>query len=103
LECLGYRVRLALDGIGALDCASEFRPQAALLDLTLPNLDGFAIAERLRAMPETRDAYLIAMTGWGTDEIRARVEAGGFDRHLLKPLSATVLTDVLGAVRRTTS
>ena len=98
LEVLGYHVRLALDGHGALDCASEFRPQAALVDLSLPDLDGFGVAERLRAMPETRHAFLIAMTGWGTDEIRARVEAGGFDRHLLKPLSASVLSDVLASV-----
>ena len=101
LAALGYRVRLALDGRGALDCATEFRPQAALVDLSLPDFDGFDIAERLRAMPETRDAYLIAMTGWGTDEVRARVEAGGFDRHLLKPLSATVLSSVLDSVPRT--
>src|SRR5690348_5721196 len=67
LEALGYRVRLALDGRGAVDSASHFRPEAALVDLSLPDLDGFGVAERLRALPETRDAYLIAMTGWGTD------------------------------------
>ena len=99
LEALGFTVSLAFDGFGALACATEFRPQAALVDLSLPRLDGFGVAERMRAMPETRDTYLIAMTGWGTDEIRARVEAGGFDRHLVKPLSANVLTDALGAVR----
>jgi CheY-like chemotaxis protein len=99
LEALGYRVRVALDGLGALACAAEFRPRVALLDLSLPHLDGFAVAERLRAMPETRDAYLIAMTGWGTDDIRARVEAGAFDRHLVKPLSADTLTGVLDMVR----
>ena len=99
LQALGYRVGLAIDGRGALECATEFRPQAALVDLSLPDLDGFGVAERLRAMPETRDTYLIAMTGWGTDEIRARVEACGFDRHLVKPLSADALTSALGAVR----
>jgi two-component system, chemotaxis family, CheB/CheR fusion protein len=100
LDALGYQVRLALDGRAALDCAAEFRPEAALVDLSLPDLDGFGVAERLRAMPETRDTYLIAMTGWGTDEVRARVEAGAFDRHLVKPLSATVLSDVLSSVHR---
>jgi two-component system CheB/CheR fusion protein len=99
LEALGFTVSLAFNGLGALASATQFRPQAALVDLSLPHLDGFGVAERMRAMPETRDTYLIAMTGWGTDEIRARVEAGGFDRHLVKPLSANVLTDALGAVR----
>jgi two-component system CheB/CheR fusion protein len=99
LQALGYRVGLAIDGRGALECATEFRPQAALVDLSLPDLDGFGVAERLRAMPETKDTYLIAMTGWGTDDIRARAEASGFDRHLVKPLSADVLTSALGAVR----
>jgi two-component system CheB/CheR fusion protein len=100
LEALGYRVCMATDGTGALDCAPEFRPQAALVDLSLPDLDGFGVAQGLRAMPETRDTYLIAMTGWGTDDIRARVEAGGFDRHLVKPLSAVVLSKALDAVPR---
>jgi two-component system CheB/CheR fusion protein len=98
LEALGYHVCLAVDGHGALDSATEFRPEAALLDLSLPDLDGFDIAERLRAMPETRDTYLIAMTGWGTDDVRERVAAGGFDRHLVKPLTADALTDALDAV-----
>jgi two-component system CheB/CheR fusion protein len=99
LDALGYQVCLAHDGRRALDVATEFRPEAALLDLSLPGLDGFGVAERLRAMPETRDTYLIAMTGWGTDDVRARVEAGGFDRHLVKPLTADVLTNALDAVR----
>lgn len=95
LDALGYHVRLALDGLVALECAAQFRPQAALVDLSLPRLDGFGVAERLRAVPETRDTYLIAMTGWSTDEIRKQVQAGGFDLHLVKPLSADTLTDAL--------
>jgi two-component system CheB/CheR fusion protein len=100
LEALGYRVRLALDGRGALDSATDFRPEAALVDLSLPDLDGFGVAERLRALPETRNAYLIAMTGWGTDDVRERVAAGGFDCHLVKPLSVVVLSNVLASVHR---
>lgn len=99
IEALGYHVCLAVDGFGALASAADFRPQAALIDLSLPQLDGFAVAERLRAMPETRDAYLIAMTGWNIDDVRAQIQAGGFDRHLVKPLSADTLTSALGEVR----
>jgi two-component system CheB/CheR fusion protein len=99
IEALGYEVCLAVDGFGALASAADFRPQAALIDLSLPELDGFAVAARLRAMPETRDTYLIAMTGWSTDEIRAQIQAGGFHRHFVKPLSADTLTSALGEVR----
>jgi two-component system CheB/CheR fusion protein len=101
LEALGYRVRVAVDGLGALACAAEFRPHVALLDLSLPHLDGFAVAERLRAMPETRETVLIAMSGWGTDDVRARIEGGAFDRLLQKPVSADTLAGVLGMVRST--
>ena len=79
LRALGYDVCVAFDGIEALRCAAEFRPEAAFIDLSLPHLDGFSVAERLRAMSETRDARLIAMTGWATDECAALARNAGFD------------------------
>lgn len=98
LEALGYKVCLALDGLTAIECAIEFRPHAALIDLSLPHLDGFGVADRLRAMPETRDTYLIAMTGWSTEDIREQRHVGGFDRHLVKPMSAETITSALDEV-----
>jgi CheY-like chemotaxis protein len=97
LRLFGYRVRVETDGIAALRAAPRFAPFAALIDLTLPTIDGFAVAERLRAMPEMRDVLLIAMTGWATEEHARRARAAGFDKHLVKPLSVDVLVAALAA------
>jgi two-component system CheB/CheR fusion protein len=95
LHLFGYEVRVETNGLAAVEAAPRFAPSAALIDLTLPLLDGFAVAERLRVLPETRDALLIAMTGWATEEHAQRARAAGFDKHLVKPLSVDVLVDAL--------
>jgi len=79
----------------ALRCAAEFKPEIAILDLSIPLLDGYAVAERMRAMDETRDSLLVAMTGWGSATVSERVRASGFDLHLVKPVSVDRLTDAL--------
>lgn len=95
LSLLGYDVRCAFDGMEAVRCAAEFKPEITILDLSLPLLDGYAVAERLRAMDETRDSLLVAMTGWGSAAVSERVRASGFDLHLVKPVSVDRLTDAL--------
>jgi CheY-like chemotaxis protein len=95
LSLLGYDVRCAFDGLEALRCAAEFRPEIAVLDLSLPLLDGYAVATRMRAMEPTRDTLLVAMTGWGSDAVSDRVRASGFDLHLVKPVSVDRLTDAI--------
>src|SRR5215471_6803438 len=72
LSLLGYDVRCAFDGIEALQCAAEFKPEIAILDLSLPLLDGYEVATRMRAMPATRDTLLVAMTGWGSASVSER-------------------------------
>lgn len=95
LRLLGYDVRAALDGLRALSCAAEFHPDVALIDLSLPGLDGFSVARRLRAQDSTRATRLIAMTGWATKECEWRTREAGFDLHLVKPVTAQALTTVL--------
>lgn len=95
LSLLGYDVRCAFDGLEAVRCAAEFKPEIAILDLSLPLLDGYAVAERMRGMDETRDSLLVAMTGWGSETVCERVRASGFDLHLVKPVSVDRLTDAL--------
>ena len=95
LSVLGYDVRAEQDGLKALACAAEFRPDVALIDLSLPGLDGCAIARRMRKMEATRDTRLIAMTGWATEESERRTHDAGFDLHLVKPLSINELTNAL--------
>jgi two-component system, chemotaxis family, CheB/CheR fusion protein len=99
LRVLGYDVRVAPDGPRALASAERFHPEAALIDLSLPGMDGFTIARRLRAMDWARRSLLIAMTGWESDEYTQRTREVGFDAHLVKPLSADALTDALSAAR----
>jgi CheY-like chemotaxis protein len=95
LSVLGYDVRAEQDGQTALSCAAEFRPDVALIDLSLPDMDGCAVARRMRALDATRDTRLIAMTGWATQESQTRTRDAGFDLHLVKPLSVDELTDAL--------
>jgi CheY-like chemotaxis protein len=95
LTLFGYDVRVEYDGPAAIRLASSFAPEAALIDLTLPSMDGCVVAERLRALPETRHALLIAMTGWTTDDHAQRARAAGFDLHLVKPLSVETLVGAL--------
>jgi two-component system CheB/CheR fusion protein len=95
LRLFGYRVRVETDGLAAIETARRFAPAAALIDLTLPTIDGFTVAERLRSLPATRDALLVAMTGWVTEEHFRRAMIAGFDKHLVKPISVDALVDAL--------
>ena len=67
----------------------------AIIDLGLPGLDGFQVAQALRALPDSAKTLLFAVTGFGTAEAQARALAAGFDGHLLKPVRAAHLAEVL--------
>jgi CheY-like chemotaxis protein len=95
---LGHGARKALDGPSALEAARSYRPHVVLLDLGLPIVSGIEVARQLRARPETRDAYLVALTGWGQEEDRERTREAGFDEHLTKPTDPETLTRLLHAV-----
>jgi two-component system CheB/CheR fusion protein len=90
----GHEVSLAHDGPAALDMAQAFRPEVVLLDIGLPGMDGYEVAKRLRAGPPTRDAILVAVTGYGREEDRQRSREAGFDHHLVKPVSFDALRQV---------
>ena len=95
LECWGESVEIAHDGATALSIAEQQRPAIVLLDLGLPGMDGYQIAERLRQQANGTPPRLIAVTGYGRDEDRERTRAAGFDRHLLKPLDLERLRKLL--------
>ncbi len=65
--------------------AGAFRPEVAFLDIGMPRLDGYGAARAIRALPGLDAVQLVALTGWGAQEDRRRVQAAGFDAHLLKP------------------
>jgi PAS domain S-box-containing protein len=83
---LGHEVQTAVDGPAALEVARKFRPQAAFIDIGLPGISGLELARLLRERPESRDALLIAVSGFGqADDVEASI-AAGFERHLVKPV-----------------
>ena len=97
LESLGHEVHTAADGADGVDRALALRPEVALIDIGLPRLDGFEVARRVRA--ELGGAvFLVALTGYGQPEDRARARAAGFDMHLTKPLDLDVLERALASL-----
>ena len=97
----GHEVRQAKDGATALTLARERAPQAVLLDIGLPDMDGYEVARRLRAQEETRNALLIAVTGYGQDSDRSRASQAGFDYHVVKPADVSALERLLSGAGRT--
>jgi len=98
LELAGHEVRTAYSGRGALELAASFHPHVALLDIGLPDLDGYQLAQRFREAGWGKDAVLIAVTGWGREEDRKRAFAAGFDQHLVKPIAGEALQGLLRAL-----
>ena len=95
LEGAGHHVATALDGPSALEIAAEFRPEAAVLDLGLPGMDGFELASRLRRTPGGRAMLLVALTGYGREDDRRRARRAGFDHHMMKPADVVALARLL--------
>jgi two-component system, OmpR family, response regulator len=98
LRMLGYHVRTAHDGFTALSTADEFLPQAILLDLAMPKLNGFGVAQKLRERGDTQLACLIAVSGYGQAADIESARAAGFDHHLLKPVSVGALQAILQTI-----
>ena len=98
LEMNGYQVTLAFSGEDGLANAVRVRPDAALLDIGLPDIDGHELARRLRSMPETSGMVLIALTGYGQVEDQQRAHKAGFDHHMVKPADLGKLLELLATV-----
>ena len=95
LSMEGYAVRVALCGRDAVVTAREFKPQIALLDVGLPDMDGFALARLLRADPDLRQIRLVALSGYAQSIDAASSRDAGFDRYLVKPVEVEQLLSVL--------
>jgi CheY-like chemotaxis protein len=96
----GFEVKTAHEGMAALRIAEDFRPDVVLLDIGLPGMNGFEVANRLRNQPQSRDALLIALTGYGEAESRSRSEQAGFDFHMVKPADVNLLLSMLADPRK---
>ena len=95
LESIGHAVALAHDGTTALSVAPQFRPHIALVDIGLPELDGYELARRLRADPQLREVDLVAVTGYGHSDDSLRSYEAGYDQHLVKPVKFAALEEIL--------
>lgn len=102
LELEGHQVDAAASGPHGVEIARRQTPDIALVDIGLPEVDGYEVARRLRALGPGRP-YLIALTGYGQPDDVKRARDAGFDAHLLKPVDPDALAKILSAVPRTTS
>jgi PAS domain S-box-containing protein len=97
LEAVGHDVRVVLDGPAALEAVGSQRPHVVLLDLGMPGMSGYEVAQHLREDPACAGITLVALTGWGQDEDRRRTQAAGFDHHLVKPVGLAALEELLAS------
>jgi CheY-like chemotaxis protein len=97
LEMWGFTVTVAHDGVAALAAIRAVQPQAALLDLLMPRLDGLEVARRVRADASARGVLLVAMTGLAGPSDRSLIDSSGFDAHLVKPIDTQALRALLPA------
>jgi CheY-like chemotaxis protein len=95
LRALGYQVQIAADGPTAVEMAKSSVPDVAVVDIGLPGLDGYQVAESLRSDPATSSIRLIALTAYGSADDRQRSIRSGFEAHLVKPASIDQLRRVL--------
>jgi CheY-like chemotaxis protein len=95
LQQSGHETVEAVDGIEGVQLALVSRPDAAIVEIGLPGIDGYEVARRLRKLPNGADIALIALTGYGQVEDRERALRAGFDEHLVKPLDAQRLEAAL--------
>ncbi|MCA9124054.1 MAG: PAS domain-containing protein [Planctomycetaceae bacterium] len=100
LELDGYQVQVAENGKVGLEMLLQSRPDVALVDIGLPEVDGYEVARRVRKSLDNGDVYLVALTGYGQHKDRAAVFAAGFDEHLVKPVDLRALARILSRPRQ---
>jgi CheY-like chemotaxis protein len=98
LRTAGHEIRTAHDGFEALGVADAFRPDVVLLDIGLPKMNGYEVAQRIRQQLWGQGMVLIALTGWGQETDRHRSTAAGFDHHLVKPVDPSALLHLLASL-----
>ena len=97
LKLGGHETTSVYSAMDALAQAAEFKPDVVLLDIGLPGMDGYEVAQKLRELPGLRDIRLVAVTGYGRSDDRRRAREAGFDDHLTKPVEFGLLEKTLAA------
>ena len=99
IEASGHEVYLAHTGMDALRMAADHRPHVAILDIGMPGMDGYQVAEQIRDQSWGMQLTLIALTGWGQEDDKRRAQQAGFDHHLTKPVDPGALEELLGSAK----
>jgi CheY-like chemotaxis protein len=100
LAMLGADVRVARGGCEALELFATFQPRVALLDIGMPDMNGYEVARAIRSRWPDQPAVLVALTGWGQEDDRRRAREAGFNHHLVKPADIDKLQELLQSVLR---
>ncbi|MDQ1813158.1 ATP-binding protein [Massilia sp. CCM 9210] len=98
MDIIGHTSRVANDGPRALALAEQFRPEVVFLDIGMPGMNGYEVARTLRTMAHLEPLVLVALTGWGDDNDRARSKEAGFDHHLIKPANLEAVERLLAGL-----
>ncbi len=98
LQIMGHDTRTAHDGESAVSTAETFLPEVVLLDIGLPKLNGYEVAQRIREQDWGQSMFLIAVTGWGQDEDRQRSREVGLNLHMVKPVEPAALEKLLATL-----
>jgi CheY-like chemotaxis protein len=96
LQLDGHEVKTVYSGVDALDLVEEFKPHAVLLDIGMPQLNGYQVARRLRSQAWGKNVLLIAQTGWGQQEDIRQCHEAGFNHHVTKPIDFQKLREFFG-------
>jgi CheY-like chemotaxis protein len=99
LQLGGHETASVYTAADALQRAADFKPDVVLLDIGLPGMDGYEVAQKMRELPGLRDIRLVALTGYGRSDDRLRARDAGFDDHLTKPVEYAVLERTLARAR----
>jgi len=97
-EMLGHEVRLAYSGNEALKKAKAFKPTFILLDIGMPEMDGFETCRLLRSEPDLKEIQIVAATGYGDDDTIEECRRAGFDQHLLKPIEIKRIQQLINSI-----
>src|SRR4029453_5052590 len=100
LSIMGHDTRTAHDGESAVAEAERFLPEVVLLDIGLPKLNGYDVAQRIREQSWGKSMFLIAVTGWGQEEDRQRSTEVGLNVHMVKPVEPAALEKILADLAR---
>jgi CheY-like chemotaxis protein len=94
-KLLGHTTELAYTGVEAISKVSKFKPDVVLLDIGLPGMSGFEVAKLIRAMPDAVGTGLVAVTGWGSEDLKRKSTEAGFNEHLTKPVELSRIKEIL--------